>query len=682
MRYTGGLLGGTWLTSLMGDLGNGTFDGAHLVQNFESLDPANTLWGKPYNLYSKVDTEEPRYLGFEKWWSGYFFTTKEEMRGITDELFVGNKLTKGTIQTSDRRAHRPQEHPRADRGDRVLGRQHHAAAAGAQLDPRPVRERRRDPGLRADDRLHARPADRPSRHLRLGQGRREAARRDRQHARPDRQPAARPLRDGHRGQAARGRSASSSCRATIWCASRSARSRTFWRSATGARTRQAFETVARVSEINEGLYDTFVSPWVKLCANDATAEALRMMHPLRLERFTFSDMNPMLWPLQAMAQAVREQRRPVAADNPSSRRSRRSARQIEKSLDLYRNMRERNQELLFKAIYNSPLVEALAGLRAPYADARKPRAPRRARRAAARGQDRGDQGARGAGWLCRGCAAHRARRRLRPSRWSMRAASGSPSGSSRSTRCCARYPARTDKGRRQGGGVHAALRPGARARCSAADAAERGGAPRGRGDRAPDRLRGWRDHAGERDHARRRSSAFWSSIVRRSRSRSSAPLAAARPPRPPSSASRAQLMDRRTAAADDGRCRTASIGTQLACRMGEQDEEVPGSGRDRAAAKAPREYRVYPALIERCAELEPVTTAVAHPCDESSLTAAVEAAEAALIRPILVGPEARSGPSPSSSGWTSGPTGWSTRRTATPPPPKRSSSSAPARPRP
>ena len=54
-----------------------------------------------------------------------------------------------------------------------------------------------------------------------------------------------------------------------------------------------------------------------------------------------------------------------------------------------------------------------------------------------------------------------------------------------------------------------------------------------------------------------------------------------------------------------------------------------------------REYRVYPALIERCAELEPVSTAVAHPCDESSLTAAIEAAEADLIRPTLVGPEAR-----------------------------------------
>jgi phosphotransacetylase len=57
--------------------------------------------------------------------------------------------------------------------------------------------------------------------------------------------------------------------------------------------------------------------------------------------------------------------------------------------------------------------------------------------------------------------------------------------------------------------------------------------------------------------------------------------------------------------------------------------------------KAQRDYRVYPALIERCAELEPVSAAVAHPCDESSLAGAVEAAEANLIRPILVGPEAK-----------------------------------------
>jgi phosphotransacetylase len=57
--------------------------------------------------------------------------------------------------------------------------------------------------------------------------------------------------------------------------------------------------------------------------------------------------------------------------------------------------------------------------------------------------------------------------------------------------------------------------------------------------------------------------------------------------------------------------------------------------------KARREYRVYPALIERCAALDPISAAVAHPHDESSLAGAVEAAEANLIRPVLVGPEAK-----------------------------------------
>ena len=46
-------------------------------------------------------------------------------------------------------------------------------------------------------------------------------------------------------------------------------------------------------------------------------------------------------------------------------------------------------------------------------------------------------------------------------------------------------------------------------------------------------------------------------------------------------------------------------------------------------------------LVARCDRLEPVITAVAHPCDLASLAGAAEAAEAGLIEPILVGPEAR-----------------------------------------
>ena len=46
MRYSGGLLGGSWLTALTSDLGRGKFDGAWLVQNFENQNPGNTLWTK------------------------------------------------------------------------------------------------------------------------------------------------------------------------------------------------------------------------------------------------------------------------------------------------------------------------------------------------------------------------------------------------------------------------------------------------------------------------------------------------------------------------------------------------------------------------------------------------------------------------------------------------------------
>ena len=45
MRYSGGLLGGSWLTAMTSDLGNGKFDGTWLVLNFDSLGPANWLWG-------------------------------------------------------------------------------------------------------------------------------------------------------------------------------------------------------------------------------------------------------------------------------------------------------------------------------------------------------------------------------------------------------------------------------------------------------------------------------------------------------------------------------------------------------------------------------------------------------------------------------------------------------------
>ena len=54
-----------------------------------------------------------------------------------------------------------------------------------------------------------------------------------------------------------------------------------------------------------------------------------------------------------------------------------------------------------------------------------------------------------------------------------------------------------------------------------------------------------------------------------------------------------------------------------------------------------RKHEKYDALIYSCCALAPVRTAVAHPCDEPSLASALGAARAKIIKPILVGPEAK-----------------------------------------
>lgn len=372
MRYTGGLLGGSWLTSLTGDLGNGIFDGAYLVENFENLNPANTLWTKQYNLYSKVDTEEERYLGFEKWWSGYFFTTKEEMRFIVDELFVGNKLTNGTILTADRRA----IDLKKIRAPIVV-----IASWGDNITP-PQQALYWIPDLYDDvDEIVANEQtiiyslDQRIGHLGIFVSAKVA---EKQHAElvntldlievlppglyemilDEKTPEAvgADLLPGQYLVRFEGRTIDD-----------------ILALGDGREHEKAFEAVNEISKINEGLYDTFVSPWVRLWSNDTTAEALRMAHPLRLQRFLLSDLNPAMWPVKAMADAVRQNRRPTAADNPLITTERAVSAQITSALDAYRDTRDRMQELTFKAIYNSPWVEALAGLRAPYADELKPR---------------------------------------------------------------------------------------------------------------------------------------------------------------------------------------------------------------------------------------------------------------------------------------------------------------------
>jgi phosphate acetyltransferase len=57
--------------------------------------------------------------------------------------------------------------------------------------------------------------------------------------------------------------------------------------------------------------------------------------------------------------------------------------------------------------------------------------------------------------------------------------------------------------------------------------------------------------------------------------------------------------------------------------------------------EALRQNAKHDTLIARCLGLAPVPTAVVHPCDEPSLSGAIDAAEAGIIVPFLVGPVAK-----------------------------------------
>jgi phosphate acetyltransferase len=74
---------------------------------------------------------------------------------------------------------------------------------------------------------------------------------------------------------------------------------------------------------------------------------------------------------------------------------------------------------------------------------------------------------------------------------------------------------------------------------------------------------------------------------------------------------------------------------------GAGDAYVPSQFHHREDLKMSGKHSKYRQLIAQCKQLPPSRCAVAHPCDESSLRGAIEAGRMGLIRPILVGPQAR-----------------------------------------
>ena len=123
-----------------------------------------------------------------------------------------------------------------------------------------------------------------------------------------------------------------------------------------------FATAARVSEINLGLYQTMLAPAVRGVVTEQSAEAMRATHPNRMRFAAFSDHNPMMQPVKALAESVRAARKPVSADNPLLAMEQATSLWISSCLEVYGEFRDRMTETIFLNTYGSPLLQAMVGL--------------------------------------------------------------------------------------------------------------------------------------------------------------------------------------------------------------------------------------------------------------------------------------------------------------------------------
>ena len=362
MRYTGGMTGGSWMTTMASDLGGGLFDGANLVQNFENLHPSNTYWSKQYNLYANVDTEASRYLGFERWWGGHVFLNGKEIQYIVDNLFVGNKLSTARLVTQDglridlRNIRSPiivfcskgdniTPPPQAlgwitdlyqndkevlAHGQTIIYAVHESIGhLGIFVSGAVAKKEHREftcnidlidmlpPGI-YEAVIRDKTPDTPNADLAYGD---YVLTFERRHL-ADIEAIVQPREDDDR----------------------------------------RFAAVSRISQVNQGLYKSFVQPWVKAFATPRSTQRREQTHPLRMHYEAVSDKNPVIAALAPVAVQVKNKRRKAAADNPFVQFEKQISKSIESSLDLWGEWRDAMIENTFMAVYGSSLVQDIAGL--------------------------------------------------------------------------------------------------------------------------------------------------------------------------------------------------------------------------------------------------------------------------------------------------------------------------------
>jgi pimeloyl-ACP methyl ester carboxylesterase len=355
MRYSGGLLGGSWLASLTADLSNGSFDGAWLVQNFESLNPANTFFGRYYHLFANVDTEPPRFLEFERWWGGFYLLNREEIEWITQNLFVGNRLWKGDVASAPGKVFDLREIKSpiilfASMGDNITPPQQ---AFNWVADVYGSTDEIKARGQVIVGLLHEDVG-----HLGIFVSGSVARREHRQIVSVLKSIEALPA--GLYGmQIHERRGDDGRVDFEVEFVEHRLEDIALRLNRLRRADERPFEAVAQVSEFNQRAYELFGRPLVQSMVqsfgSEASARLGRLMHPLRAERWSVSDLNPWLWWLEPAARSVKVQRRPVGREQPFARAESLAAALISAGWDCFRDLRDAASEAAFFHLYGGLL---------------------------------------------------------------------------------------------------------------------------------------------------------------------------------------------------------------------------------------------------------------------------------------------------------------------------------------
>ena len=353
MRYAGGMLGGSTLALMMADLGNGQFDGAHLVQNFENLNPANTFWKKYYDVYSKAEAESEHYLEFERWWSGFYFMNESEIRWIVENLFVGNKLAHGTANL-DSRLHVDLRNIRApiivfaSHGDNITPV---AQALNWIRDIYSTVSEIKARGQRIVYTVHDSIG-----HLGIFVSSSVA---NKQH-----QEISSTLKTIE--ALAPGLYEMEIVDVVGDGLDRTYKVEFHERSIEDldkygdtSREERPFAAVARVSEVNSELYKLFLRPWIRSMVSPYTAKLLVDTHPLRLRRYFFSDRNPLMNGIAPLAESMHAKQPQIDPDNVFVKLEQAFSGAIVSFWDNYRDLRDTMTEAVCTAVYGSPPMQGL-----------------------------------------------------------------------------------------------------------------------------------------------------------------------------------------------------------------------------------------------------------------------------------------------------------------------------------